>query len=67
MSVDDYIKGKETRPCPVDNDAAGNMVVRGLYKIPVVAWREAVSNACDACVIQMLKWLKFIQISKVME
>jgi HSP90 family molecular chaperone len=48
MSVDDYIKGKETRPCPVDNDAAGNMVVRGLYKNPVVAWREAVSNACDA-------------------
>lgn len=24
------------------------MVARGLYKNPVVAWREAVSNACDA-------------------
>jgi hypothetical protein len=26
----------------------GNMVVRGLYKNPVVAWREGVSNGCDA-------------------
>ena len=24
-----------------------DMVVRGLYKNPIVAWREAVSNVCD--------------------
>jgi hypothetical protein len=49
MSLEDYVpKGKETRACPISNDATGNMVVRGLYKNPVVAWREAVSNACDA-------------------
>jgi hypothetical protein len=49
MSVNDYVpEGKETRLCPISSDATGNMVVRGLYKNPVVAWREAVSNACDA-------------------
>lgn len=49
MSVYDYVpKGKKTQPCPISSDAAGNMVVKGLYKNPVVAWREAVSNACDA-------------------
>jgi hypothetical protein len=35
MSVDDYLKGKETTPCPISSDATGNMVVRGLYKNPV--------------------------------
>jgi HSP90 family molecular chaperone len=48
MSVDEYMQGKETRPCPISGEATGNMVVRGLYKTPIVAWREAVSNACDA-------------------
>jgi hypothetical protein len=48
MSVDDYVKGKNTKPCPISSDATGNMVVRSRYKNPVVAWREAVSNACDA-------------------
>jgi hypothetical protein len=48
VSVNDYVKGKETKPCPISSDATGNMVVRGLYKNPVVAWREGVSNGCDA-------------------
>jgi hypothetical protein len=48
VNVDDYVKGKETKPCPIRSDATGNMVVRGLYKNPVVAWREGVSNGCDA-------------------
>jgi hypothetical protein len=48
MSIDNYLKGKLTTPCPISSTATGNMVVRGLYKSPVVAWREAVSNACDA-------------------
>jgi hypothetical protein len=49
MSVDDYIpKGSKTQECPISSDATGNMVVKSLYKNPIVAWREAVSNACDA-------------------
>ena len=48
MSVTDYIKGKSTTPCPISSNATGKMVVRDLYKNPIVAWREAVSNACDA-------------------
>lgn len=48
MSVDDYVQGRATKPCPVSIDAAGNMVAGGLYRNPIVAWREAVSNACDA-------------------
>lgn len=49
MSVDDYVpKGSKRQECPISSDATGNMVVKGLYKNPIVAWREAVSNACDA-------------------
>jgi len=48
MSVNDYVQGRQTVPCPISREATGNMVVRGLYKTPIVAWREAVSNACDA-------------------
>jgi hypothetical protein len=48
MNVDDYLKGKETKQCPISSEATGHMVVKGLYKEPKVAWREAVSNACDA-------------------
>ena len=49
MSVYDYISKKsETRPCPMSDDAIGKMVAQSLYKNPIVAWREAVSNACDA-------------------
>jgi len=44
MSVYDYVKGKETKPCPISSDTTGNMVVKGLYMNPVVAWREA---ECD--------------------
>jgi HSP90 family molecular chaperone len=67
MSVDDYLKGKETTPCPISSDATGNMVVRGLYKNPVVAWREAVSNACDTMRPSDVKVVKVYTISKAME
>jgi hypothetical protein len=43
------------------------MVVGRLYKNPVVAWREAASNACDTMRPSDVKVVKVYTISKAME
>jgi hypothetical protein len=50
MSVNDYIpKDKEPIKCPINTAAYGRMVGGQMYRRPsIIAWREAVSNACDA-------------------
>jgi len=50
LTINEYIpKDKEPIKCPINTAAYGRMVGGGMYRRPsIIAWREAVSNACDA-------------------